>query len=65
MSAAGLATFAEYRAQRARWAADALEDWDDTEVAHLAARLNQLMHDMHRALTARSEPVLRAARSAS
>ncbi len=65
VSAAGLATLAEYRAQRARWVADALEDWDDTEVALLAARLNQLMHDMHSALTARSEPVLRAARSAS
>jgi DNA-binding MarR family transcriptional regulator len=60
VSEAGHATLGEYRALRARWVAEALGDWDDTEVAHLVARLDQLVHDLHHAVTERSQPVLRA-----
>ncbi|MHA6627358.1 MarR family winged helix-turn-helix transcriptional regulator [Pseudonocardia sichuanensis] len=65
-SDAGLATLAEHRGLRARWVADALEGWDDAEVSHLVARLDQLVHDLHHALSERNEPALRtAARQAS
>jgi DNA-binding MarR family transcriptional regulator len=61
----GLAALDCYRALRARWVAEALDGWDDAEVAHLAARLQQLVADLHCALAARNRPTLRAARQAS
>ncbi|WP_143517263.1 MarR family winged helix-turn-helix transcriptional regulator [Pseudonocardia sp. MH-G8] len=65
-SDAGIATLGGYRDMRARWVADALEGWDDAEVAQLVARLELLVHDLHHALCERSEPALRAvARPAS
>lgn len=65
VTAAGLAAFRGYRAQRAQWVAEALDSWDDAEVAHLAARLQELVADLHCALAARTRPALRAARPAS
>lgn len=64
-SEAGVATLGDHCALRARWVADALAGWDDAEVAHLIDRLNHLVHDLHHALAERSEPVPRAARTAS
>jgi DNA-binding MarR family transcriptional regulator len=62
----GLATLTDYRELRARWVADALEGWDDAEVAQLVNRFDLLVGDLHHALCARGEPVVRAvARPAS
>lgn len=63
VSDAGRAALAEHRAMHARWVAGALADWDDVEVAHLAARLNHVLRDLHRA-GARERPDLRVAQSA-
>jgi DNA-binding MarR family transcriptional regulator len=65
VSEAGLAALDVYRDLRARWVSEALDGWDDAEVAHLSARLQQLVTDLHSALAERTRPVLRAARPAS
>ena len=65
VSEAGLAALDGYRALWARWVAEALDDWDDAEVAHLATRLQQLVADLHCALAERTRPALRAAYHAS
>jgi DNA-binding MarR family transcriptional regulator len=66
VSPAGLAARDGYLEQRARWVAEALDGWDDAEVAHLVARLNQLVADLHCALAVHHRsPVRAAARSAS
>jgi DNA-binding MarR family transcriptional regulator len=65
VTAAGFAAFDGYRALRARWIAEALDSWDDAEVAHLAARLQELVADLHCALATRTRPALRVARPAS
>ena len=65
VSEAGRAASAGYRALRARWVAEALRDWDDAEVAHLTARLKQLVADLHCALAEQTRPALRVARPAS
>jgi DNA-binding MarR family transcriptional regulator len=62
---AGLTARDGYVAQRARWVAEALDGWDDAEVAHLVARVKQLVDDLHCALAAHHRPTVRAARSAS
>jgi DNA-binding MarR family transcriptional regulator len=62
---AGLAGRDGYLALRARWVAEALDGWDDAEVAHLVARVKQLVDDLHCALAAHHRPTVRAARSAS
>ncbi|HLU54918.1 MAG TPA: MarR family winged helix-turn-helix transcriptional regulator [Pseudonocardia sp.] len=62
----GLAAREGYLAMRARWVAEALQGWDDAEVAHLVARLKQLVEDLHCAIAAHQRPAGRAtARSAS
>lgn len=61
VSEAGLAALDGYRAVRARWVAEALDGWDDAEVAHLAARLQRLVADLHCALDERARPAVRAA----
>ena len=58
---AGLAARDGYLAQRARWVAEALDGWDDAEVAHLVARMDQLVGDLHCALAAHHRPPVRAA----
>jgi DNA-binding MarR family transcriptional regulator len=65
VSEAGVAVLDGYRALQARWVAEALDGWDDAEVAHLAARLQQLITDLHCALAARTRPALRAAHNAA
>ncbi len=70
ISPAGLAVRDGYAALRAQWVAEALDGWDDAEVAHLVTRLTQLVGDLHCALAARSRsvqhrPPVRAARTAS
>lgn len=66
ISPAGLAARDGYLAQRARWVAEALDGWDDAEVAHLVARLAQLFDELHCALAVHHRPPVRAAaRSAS
>jgi DNA-binding MarR family transcriptional regulator len=65
VSEAGLVALDGYRALRARWVAEALRDWDDAEVSHLAARLRQLVADLHCALAEQARPALRVARPAS
>jgi DNA-binding MarR family transcriptional regulator len=65
VTSAGIAALDGYRDLRARWVAEALRHWDDSEVAHLSARLQQLVGDLHCALADRPRPVLTAARPAS
>jgi DNA-binding MarR family transcriptional regulator len=65
ISPAGLAARDGYLAQRARWVAEALDGWDDAEVAHLVARLKQLIDELHYAMAAHHRPPVRAARPAS
>jgi DNA-binding MarR family transcriptional regulator len=62
---AGLAARDGYLALRARWVADALHGWDDAEVAHLVARVKQLVDELHCAIAAHQRPAVRAARPAS
>ena len=62
---AGLAARDGYLALRARWVADALHGWDDAEVAHLVARVKQLVDELHCAIAAHQRPAVRAARTAS
>jgi DNA-binding MarR family transcriptional regulator len=62
---AGLAARDGYLALRARWVADALHGWDDAEVAHLVARVKQLVDELHCAIAAHQRPAVRAARAAS
>jgi DNA-binding MarR family transcriptional regulator len=59
ISPAGLAARDGYLAMRARWVAEALRDWDDAEVAHLVARLKQLVGDLHCAVAAHQRPAAR------
>ncbi|GAA5116253.1 MarR family winged helix-turn-helix transcriptional regulator [Pseudonocardia adelaidensis] len=61
VSPAGLAARDGYLAQRARWVADALDGWDDAEVAHLVERMNQLVAQLHCALAAHHRPPARVA----
>ena len=56
---AGLAARDGYLALRARWVADALDGWDDAEVAHLVTRLKQLVGDLHCAIAAHHRPAVR------
>jgi DNA-binding MarR family transcriptional regulator len=65
VSAAGRAALDDYRDLRARWFAQALDGWDDAEVAHLAARMQQLVGDLHEALAERTRPAPGVARQAS
>ena len=65
VSEAGLAALGDCREMRGRWVAEALAHWDDAEVAHLVTRLDQLIDDLHRAVTDRREPALRGTRQAS
>lgn len=65
ISPEGLAARDGYLAMRARWVAEALDGWGDAEVAHLVARLSQLVDDLHCALAAHQRPPARVARSAS
>jgi DNA-binding MarR family transcriptional regulator len=65
VSEAGLAVFDDYCALQARWVAEALDGWDDAEVAHLAARLQKLVADLHCALALRNRPALGAVGQAS
>ena len=58
---AGLAARDGYLAQRARWVAEALDHWDEAEVAHLVARLKQLVDDLHCAIAVHQRPVARPA----
>lgn len=52
ISPAGLDAREGYLAQRARWVAEALDGWDDAEVAHLVTRMDRLVADLHCALAA-------------
>jgi DNA-binding MarR family transcriptional regulator len=61
VSPAGLAARDGYLAQRARWVAEALDGWDDAEVAHLVERMNELVAQLHCALAAHHRPPARAA----
>ena len=65
VSEAGLAVLDGYRALRARWVVEALDGWDDAEVAHLAARLQELIADLHCALAQRTPTRLAGALPAS
>jgi DNA-binding MarR family transcriptional regulator len=65
VSEAGVAAFDGYRALRARWVDEALDGWDDAEVASLTARLQELVADLHCALAEHPRPALRVARPAS
>ena len=65
VSPAGLAALDVHRALRSRCVAEALGHWDDAEVAHLAARMQQLVADLHDALVERIRPVPRVDRPAS
>ncbi len=60
ISPAGLAARDGYLALRAQWVADALQGWDDAEVADLVTRLKQLVGDLHCAVAARQRPAARA-----
>jgi hypothetical protein len=57
----GLAARDGYLAMRAQWVAEALQGWDDAEVAHLVARVKQLVDDLHCAIAVHQRPALRAA----
>ncbi|MHA6619137.1 MarR family winged helix-turn-helix transcriptional regulator [Pseudonocardia sp. DLS-67] len=66
VSPSGLAARAGYVAERARWVAEALDGWDDTEVAQLVTRMDQLVADLHCAVAAHHRPPARVpARPAS
>lgn len=66
ISPAGIAARDGYLAQRARWVAEALDGWDDAEVAHLVARMDELFTDLHCALAVHHRPPARVpARPAS
>ncbi|GAA0922859.1 MarR family winged helix-turn-helix transcriptional regulator [Pseudonocardia zijingensis] len=65
VSPAGLAVREGYLAQRAQWVAEALDGWDDAEVAHLVERMTELVADLHCAVNARNRAPARAAGSAS
>jgi DNA-binding MarR family transcriptional regulator len=57
---AGHAALEDHCAMRARWLVRALMDWEDTEAAELAARLERLMRDMQRAPAEPCRPSLGA-----
>jgi len=61
ISPAGLAARDGYVAMRARWVAEALEGWDDDEVAHLVTRLKRLVDELHRAIAAHHRAPARSA----
>jgi DNA-binding MarR family transcriptional regulator len=61
ISPVGLAAREGYLAMRARWVAEVLQEWDDAEVAHLVARVKQLVDDLHCAIAVHQRPPARAA----